>query len=90
MCPVLPPVVLETDNRGKGRSRLVWSGSSRQEARFFWTDELKELGGLGGGFQGDSSAINLNIEPHPATHQLWHSKYTATDRDRWYIIAVYN
>ena len=64
--PGFTPVVLETDNRGKGRSRLVWSGSSRQEARFFWTDELKELGGLGGGFQGDSSAINLNIEPHPA------------------------
>ena len=44
----------------------MWSGSARDVARFFWSDPLKELGGLGGGFYGDSAAINLNIEPHPS------------------------
>ena len=63
--PGFNPVILETDNAGKGRSRLVWSGGAMEEAKFHWGRPLKELGGLGGGFD-MNNPVNLVIEPHPS------------------------
>ena len=51
--PGFDPITLETDNRGNGRSRLVWGQEAREMSRFSTTGKnvLKEIEGIGGGFE---------------------------------------
>lgn len=65
--PGIPSLELETDRRGLGKSRLVWSLNSRQlgqtETPVNPPDALKVLEGIGAGFV-NGKPIHLTVVPH--------------------------
>jgi hypothetical protein len=70
--PGMPDLILETDNRGIGRSTLVWSAQARSLAKPSrsvtasqeYQEELKMIQGIGAGFQnGERPQIIINPFP---------------------------
>ena len=62
--PGFNPILLETDNRGNGRSRLVWGQDARDLSRLtIGGNPLKVVEGIGGGFE-TSKKYNFNIAPY--------------------------
>jgi hypothetical protein len=48
------PIIIETDSRGNGRSRLIWSKEGRDQSRLtssIHNDPLKDIEGIGAGFE---------------------------------------
>jgi hypothetical protein len=64
--PGLPTLILESDQRGKGTSRMIWSKESRELARpartMTLTEAEKILEGIGAGFRTEPQLV---IIPHP-------------------------
>ena len=58
--PGFDPITLETDNLGKGRSRLIWSTEAQKSSKFS-SNPQKILEGVGGGFK-SSDVIELTIK----------------------------
>ena len=67
--PGFSSLSLETDRRGLGKSRLIWSSESRARGRTATPqtppDTFKVLEGIGGGFV-TGQPIHLAFDPHPA------------------------
>ncbi|MDG1138612.1 MAG: DUF5011 domain-containing protein [Opitutales bacterium] len=70
--PGMPDLILETDNRGIGRSTLVWSAQARSLAKPSrsmsasqeYQEELKMIQGIGAGFQnGERPQVIINPFP---------------------------
>ena len=60
------PITIETDNRGNGRSRLIWSKEARDQSRLtgsIHNDPLKDIEGIGVGFE-IGKKYNFNITAH--------------------------
>jgi hypothetical protein len=66
--PGFSSLELETDRRGLGKSRLIWSAESRTRGRTASPDAppdpLKVLEGIGGGFA-SGQPVHLSFEAHP-------------------------
>ena len=66
--PGLPTLIMESDQHGKGISRMIWSRESRELARpasvMTLAEEEKTLEGIGAGFQ-HGTEPQLVILPHP-------------------------
>lgn len=67
--PGFSSLSLETDRRGFGKSRLIWSSESRARGRTATPnnppDSFKVLEGIGGGFA-NGQPIHLALDPDPA------------------------
>tara|TARA_Y100001978_G_scaffold203333_1_gene228396 strand:- start:26797 stop:38664 length:11868 start_codon:yes stop_codon:yes gene_type:complete len=67
--PGFSSLELETDRRGPGRSRLIWSAASRLSGRSASRDNppdlSKVLEGIGGGFT-SGQAVHFSFQPHPS------------------------
>ena len=67
--PGFSDLEIETDRRGRGKSRLVWSTSSQNRGRTASPgsppDHLKVLEGIGVGFV-SGKPVHLSIQPHPS------------------------
>jgi hypothetical protein len=71
--PGMPDLILETDNRGIGRSTLVWSAQARSLAKpprsvtasQEYQEELKMIQGIGAGFQNEERP-QIIINPFPS------------------------
>jgi hypothetical protein len=66
--PGFDPITLETDNLGKGRSRLIWSTEAQKSSKFS-SNPQKILEGVGGGFK-SSDVIELTIKSHRSNTTL--------------------
>ena len=66
--PGFSSLELETDRRGLGKSRLIWTAESRTRGRTATPDDppnpLKILEGIGGGFV-SGQPVHLSFEAHP-------------------------